>query len=338
MRVKRHLRGVLDRGARALGVLARFERRMKRGVSVLMYHRVLPDAECDGYPFPSLVMPLSSFREQVRWLAANARVAPLAELVGEISGEPAHGGGGSASERPRVAITFDDGYADNALHAAPALEEQGLRGTFYVATGFVERRETLWFDAAMLALSRDERALATARRALSLGADADPARCVEGLKSIARERRRALLAPYEPADALKARFAPMNVADVRALAAAGHEIGSHGVDHEIFVHVDERTLERELAESRATLERWTGRPVAGLAYPNGDCDARVVAAARAAGYAYACATAHGRNEPGCDPLCLARIDVTRERVSDARGRFDELAFRAELALWHEALR
>lgn len=332
MRVKRHLRGAIDRGARALGVLARYEQRMRRGVSVLMYHRVLPDAECDGYAFPSLVMPRSSFEAQVRWLAANASVAPLREFVRELEA------GRDDSERPRVAITFDDGYADNALHAAAVLEAHGVRGTFFVATAFVERGELLWFDRAIHALSSDARVLAAVRSELGLGDDAGPERCVEGLKSIDRARREVLLAPASIPDAVKARCAPMNVAQVRELAARGHEIGSHGVDHELFVHLDDRALERELRESRATLERWTGKPVTGLAYPNGDCDERVASAARAAGYAYACATAQGRNEPGCDVRRLARIDVTRERVGDASGRFDEVAFRAEIALFHEVLR
>ncbi len=348
MRVKRHLRGAIDRGARSIGLLALYERRMRRGLTVLMYHRVLPDAECEGYPFPSLVMPLSMFRELVRWIAAHARVAPVGEALAALDADRAPASGASR-ERPSVAITFDDGYADNARHAAPVLEEFGVRASFYVTTRFVETGELLWFDRALHSLggAQAPRAGELVDEALGLARAAPGANAIapriEALKRIPTKERDALLARLEAlaggAHALDARrFAPMRVDDCRALARRGHEIGSHGVAHTLFVHTDDAELELELRESRSSLEAWAEKPVTGLCYPNGDSDERVVAATRAAGYAYACGTSFGRNEPGCDRWRLARIDVTRERVCDASGRFDEIAFRCELAGWHEALR
>lgn len=345
MGVKRHLRGVIDRGARSLGVLALYERRMQRGLTVLMYHRVLPDAECADYPFPSLVMPLSAFREQARWLAEHAQVAPVGESLAALDAAANE----APRARPRGAITFDDGYADNARHAAPVLDEFGLRASFYVATRFVETGELLWFDRALHALggAQAQRAGELVDEALGLARNAvgavSSSERIEALKRIPSMERDALLAKLDAlasgeraADAR--RFAPMQIDDVRALARRGHEIGSHGVAHTLFVHADDAELDRELRESRSALESWTSKPVTGLCYPNGDNDERVVAATRAAGYVYACGTQFGRNEPGCDRWRLARIDVTRERVYDASGRFDELAFRAEIAGWHEALR
>ena len=37
-----------------------------------------------------------------------------------------------------VVITFDDGYRNNALQAAPVLKELGLPYTVYVSTSYVE--------------------------------------------------------------------------------------------------------------------------------------------------------------------------------------------------------
>ena len=42
---------------------------MRSAVTVLMYHRVLEDAECADYPFPSLVMPRSLFEAQLAYLS-----------------------------------------------------------------------------------------------------------------------------------------------------------------------------------------------------------------------------------------------------------------------------
>jgi peptidoglycan/xylan/chitin deacetylase (PgdA/CDA1 family) len=46
------------------------------------------------------------------------------------------------SDRPIVAITFDDGYADNHAHALPALTELALPATFFITTGLVEGDDT----------------------------------------------------------------------------------------------------------------------------------------------------------------------------------------------------
>jgi peptidoglycan/xylan/chitin deacetylase (PgdA/CDA1 family) len=80
---------------------------------------------------------------------------------------------------------------------------------------------------------------------------------------------------------------PMSWDQLRELADAGWEIGSHTCTHPHLTQVDDDALRRELVESRATVEERMGRPCATLAYPYGDYDERVVEAAAAAGYAAA---------------------------------------------------
>lgn len=77
--------------------------------------------------------------------------------------------------------------------------------------------------------------------------------------------------------------------ELRALADAGWEIGSHTVTHPMLTHIArDDALREELTASRATLEQALGRPCRALAYPYGDFDARVARAAREAGYETAC--------------------------------------------------
>jgi peptidoglycan/xylan/chitin deacetylase (PgdA/CDA1 family) len=97
-------------------------------------------------------------------------------------------------------------------------------------------------------------------------------------------------------------------------------------------------LEHELRASREQLAGWLGEAPDGFCYPNGDHDDRVAAAARAAGYRYACSTRPGRNDPGADPMSLKRIDMNPGRLRGRRGRHDLLAFRAEVSLLHHAWR
>lgn len=77
---------------------------------------------------------------------------------------------------------------------------------------------------------------------------------------------------------------PMSWDQLGELAEAGWEVGSHTRTHPHLTRIDDEGLRDELVESRATVEERLGRPCATLAYPYGDHDERVVAAAGAAGY------------------------------------------------------
>ena len=95
----------------------------------------------------------------------------------------------------------------------------------------------------------------------------------------------------------------------RTLIAAGWEVDSHTLTHPDLRTLDDAALRRELVESRALLRRDFGVPVAFLCYPAGRYDARVQAAARAAGYQAATTVEPGIASPSTDPFALPRIRV-----------------------------
>jgi peptidoglycan/xylan/chitin deacetylase (PgdA/CDA1 family) len=80
---------------------------------------------------------------------------------------------------------------------------------------------------------------------------------------------------------------PMSWAELRSLAAAGWEVGSHTATHPHLTQADDATLEDELRRSKAACEQHLQGPCASLAYPYGDVDARVVEATARAGYSAA---------------------------------------------------
>ena len=334
MTLKRKIRSVLDYSAKMTGLLAWCEHRMRRGVTVLMYHRVLPDEQSRDYPLRSLVMPESAFQQQVRWLSEHCEVLPLTEALGAIQDR-------DPGEAPLVAITFDDGYADNAEIAAPILERFEARGTFFIATGFVASGDLMWFDRASVAL--DELPLDTSRRILA-DCEANPGSIPEWMAFLKRQsptERDALVDALEEAADLSARrsgFLPMSVPQARALHDAGHEIGSHTVSHGLLPQLSDDVLMSELKSSRATLENWIGTSIRGIAYPNGDVDERVASFARRAGYEYACTTQLGMHLAHHDPFLIQRFDITRDRVFSSAGQYDNVVFRSEVSRFHDFLR
>jgi peptidoglycan/xylan/chitin deacetylase (PgdA/CDA1 family) len=99
---------------------------------ILTYHSI-----AEG-PSP-LEIPPAIFAQQMEWLAANARVAPLGEIVRALKEEK------PLPERT-VVLTFDDGYEDFYEHAAPALRRWRFPAIVFLPTAFVGKTNT-WADA-----------------------------------------------------------------------------------------------------------------------------------------------------------------------------------------------
>jgi len=80
---------------------------------VLTYHSV-------GDRRHDMNVTLRDFEAQMAWLAEHAEVITLDEAVAGRTG---------------IAITLDDGYEDNLLHAAPVLQRHGFPATLFLVTG-----------------------------------------------------------------------------------------------------------------------------------------------------------------------------------------------------------
>lgn len=102
----------------------------------------------------------------------------------------------------------------------------------------------------------------------------------------------------------------MDDKDLRAWLAEGHDMGSHTLTHPILTHVDDETLVAELEQSRIGFESRFDRPCTAVAYPRGDVDARVVRAARQAGYRCGLTITSGSNPVGTDPFLVKRTEVS----------------------------
>ncbi|MGW2377869.1 polysaccharide deacetylase family protein [Kitasatospora sp. NPDC001683] len=84
----------------------------------------------------------------------------------------------------------------------------------------------------------------------------------------------------------------LTVEEVNELAAAGWEIGSHGLGHQALPGLPADVLAVQTRQSRRLLEEVVGGPVTGFCYPYGAVDLPATLAVRDAGYDYACAITH----------------------------------------------
>ena len=224
-----------------------------------------------------------------------------------------------------VAVTFDDGYTDNLLHALPLLQKYRVPGICFVATDYlsggcmfndrvidaVRRMKGGEIDVSWLGLGRLSCQSIEARRSAI-------DRILGALKYQPPEER--VAGAERLADSVGV-SAPqglmMSNSQIRALEAGGMSLGAHTCSHPILKCVSQPQARREIASSRAVLESLLGKPIRLFAYPNGrrsqDFTDRDVAEVRAAGFSFALTTDWACARANSDPLLLPRINVAGYR-------------------------
>ncbi len=121
----------------------------------------------------------------------------------------------------------------------------------------------------------------------------------------------------------------MSAEQVRELAAAGMEIGSHTITHLRLAGADADQLKAEVNDSKASLGDLIGAAIRGFAYPYGSMDAAAQQAVRDAGYDYACAWMPPMTELGL--VTLPRMFIA-ECDGDIRMAAKRLLFRPYFAV------
>jgi len=128
----------------------------------------------------------------------------------------------------------------------------------------------------------------------------------------------------------------MNWREAEALAKAGWTIGSHGVDHLDLTQQEPTFAERELTDSKHTIQSHLGIPCEHFAYTWGRFTPALVGMVRRAGYRSAVSGLHGGVSHLSDRFALPRIDIRAEyEIQDfanaVTGRWDFLGFKQRLA-------
>lgn len=93
-------------------------------MTIACYHSVNGDWDWEFAITPAL------FERHCAWLVRHRRVLPLEAAVAHLGARGRLRGG-------RMALTFDDGYADFYHHAFPVLKRSGMPTTMFVVTGSV---------------------------------------------------------------------------------------------------------------------------------------------------------------------------------------------------------
>jgi peptidoglycan/xylan/chitin deacetylase (PgdA/CDA1 family) len=239
------------------------------GIMAFTYHRVgVMDAAYDSGVWDASP---AQFERQLRFLKREFDVIGPDDLETALS----------AGRGRYVLLTFDDGYRDNVEEALPILVRHGLPATFFVTTGFLDRREIAWWDEVAwmvhASLRRELELDGWLNRPVSL----DPAHrarttrtLIDLYKGLPGESAAAFLDALADASGSgrHGRDGPdmwMTWDDVRALRAAGMHIGGHTVSHPLLARLSAEEQEAEIFECKNRIETELGQPMRSFSYPDG---------------------------------------------------------------------
>lgn len=256
------------------------------------------------------------FERQVRALARYARPVPLYPALRALAA-------GRRLPARAVALTFDDGYRDNAEVAVPILRAHRVPGTFFLVPGFLDRRVSPWWEDLARAWASVPEGGGTlagwhvppdgrARRQ-ALAAAQQELKAIPGNARL----RRVAQAFRDAGTGRTAVDLMMDWDEARGLVAAGMDVGSHTDSHPILAREDAMAQRAELVDAARALREGLGHPVPLVAYPNGtaaDIDGRSIAAARGAGHSFGITTVWGPNRRDVHPFLIRRALVQPTRT------------------------
>lgn len=293
---------------------------------VLTLHRVLPPEERNLCYDPHLVLSEPAFVSLLQLLQRDYQVVHLEDLLGNPR---------SFDERPKVAITFDDGWEDNYRIAFPHLLAYQMPATIFACTGLLntsgvlpeERFARLWNQCA--SRSKLDELLADLNhwglgRRKNLNLLPLKRYWSQELKHMPLTARLLLLdhfeLRYEVPSVTSRRFLTWD--DVRIMRQTGLvRIGCHTSRHATLTAETDRDIRRELEDCRSSLLKHTGAVPEIMAYPNGMHNRRVVDLVRSTGFRAALTTQPGLISRHSNPFALPRIAVDDTTVTTADVQF-----------------
>jgi glycosyltransferase involved in cell wall biosynthesis/peptidoglycan/xylan/chitin deacetylase (PgdA/CDA1 family) len=307
-------RGWMARHLAGLPLMNMISRRiLGAGPLVFVFHRVLPHAE-QCYE-PEMTTSKQVFARFLDWLSENYRVVPL-ELIASRNCKTID------RRKPVCAITFDDGWIDNFIHAFPLLRERQLPATIFLPVRFVGTLRQFWQERLWVFCSQSHpnllvTSLAECSRRFPWFPPED-----RFWGSYSALKRFLMTRPSEDAEdfvqgleeftkvAVPITRSFLDWQQVRSMLNAGITFGSHTLHHTLLTNAAPRLSRNEIRQSRIELCERLGVEVAGFSYPWGRCNPISLHQVEESGYSFAVTATAGVVSSSDNPWLLPRISVS----------------------------
>lgn len=243
--------------------------------------------------------------------------------------------------RRSVAVTFDDGFADNYHIAAPIMEKYNIRGTFYLAVDAVRRQELPWYcrlhylfhKAAEMSFVLNDpetgKVWHCGNTAEKNKAEQFYAKSCVALDNEQIEQRIVQIESWFGYKLDLPQFIPgmMTFDQAKELRQRGHIIGSHALSHGTSGLLTADQLHREIGGANKILEQELGEPVRHFSYPHPyqidpQWNEASLKETQKLGYKTAVLTRQGLVRQDANPLLLPRLYISNVPANAFRWKIE----------------
>lgn len=305
-----------------------------RNKVILMYHHVT-DPHYD--PLRLNVSP-GHFQEHMQVIKKYGRPVTMSDMAENMNR--------FYFGKPPIAVTLDDGYANNFNHARPIFEKADVSATFFIISGGIDSQEEFFWDSLKSIILAPDTIppvieISIAGQKYHWGIipsgpcqSADYSHTISGIPSSdivlsrfqlygvilrimsplsAEQRQEALvqLARWSGQNlTVRKSHLPMSSEELRSLASCPlFEIGAHTVNHPQLANLPAQKQEEEIHQSKVHLENILGRPVVSFSYPHGSYNEETVKLVERLKFKNACTVVPKLVSRKANPYLLPRFSV-----------------------------
>ncbi len=284
---------------------------------VLMLHRVIENKEQAQLPHNNpLCVDKETFENLLVFLKKHFDIVDLERALD-----------GKSNAKPKLALTFDDGWKDNILHAYPILQKHNVPASIFLSTDYIGTNKGFWWQSIAEKLweqpqSIDKASLQVALKKHSITINKALFRheksaaksflildFIHSLKDIEPQALNELAESFFYANKPDA----MNWADIEYLEASGLiKFGPHGAQHCILTQLNQNACAEDIIESHSVITKKCKQPLKIYCYPNGNNNPQIQNLLSELGYSHALSTQPGLIGIEYNNFCLPRIDVSQK--------------------------
>jgi len=318
------------------GILRHWTRLFSPSALILCYHSVSDRrTEQSAIIDPNITTTAERFEQQMNVLRTEYCPVTLDDIADWLEHQ-------KPIPHRAVAVTFDDGFADNYHFAAPIMEKYDIRGAIYLAVDAVRRQELPWYCRLHYLFHQ------AAEKGLKF-TDPETGKVCHCANPVERHESERLYAKScvvlgeEPLlrrmEQIESYFGykldlsisspgMMTFAQAKELRRRGHIIGSHTLSHGTSGLLSTDQLHREIGEAHRILEQELVGPVQHFSYPHPyqidpQWNEDSLQETQKLGYKTAVLTQKGLVKQDANPLLLPRLYVGNGPAEPFRWKLEK---------------